>query len=136
MGNRKSQILNFDPEPKEVVVLGKTYYPEQKLSLINNPMNPNTIFPLFRETNKIMNNRIVEGAKITKTNFLFKKIIGKGKYGSIWQVERLPDREQMVIKEMEKVKVYRMRAVDTILNEKRLMSELMHPFLASMRYAF
>ena len=84
MGNRKSQILNFDPEPKEVVVLGKTYYPEKKLSLINNPMNPNTIFPLFRETNKIMNNRIVEGAKITKTNFLFKKIIGKGKYGSIW----------------------------------------------------
>ena len=119
-----------------MVVLGKTYYPDKKLSLITNPMNPNTLLPMLRETNKIINNRIVEGAKISKTNFLFKKIIGKGKYGPIWWVERLPDREQMVIKEMEKVKVYRMRAVDTIINEEKLMSELMHPFLASMRYAF
>jgi serine/threonine protein kinase len=51
-------------------------------------------------------------------------------------VEKLPDREKMVIKQMDKLKIYKTRSVETVMNEQRIMSELMHPFLINMRYAF
>ena len=83
-----------------------------------------------------MNQRLIEGARKTKTNFIFREQIAKGQYGPIWLVERMPDREKLVIKEMSKLDIYRLHAVDTVINEQRLMQEMMSPFLGNMRYAF
>lgn len=48
----------------------------------------------------------------------------------------MPLRELMVIKVMDKCQIYNRRCVDTILNEQKLLSELMHPFLGNLRYSF
>ena len=37
---------------------------------------------------------------------------------------------------MDKCEVYNRRCVDTVLNEQKLLSELMHPFLGNLRYSF
>jgi len=42
----------------------------------------------------------------------------------------------MVIKVMNKTDIFKTRSVDTVLNEKTLMSQLMNPFIINMRYAF
>lgn len=42
----------------------------------------------------------------------------------------------MVIKTMNKTEVFKTRSVDTVLNEKILMSQLMSPFITNMKYAF
>lgn len=99
-------------------------------------MNPNTLLPVLRETNKILNQRLVEGTKKSKANFRFMHQMACGQYGPIWLVERLPDREPLVIKEMRKVTIYRKQAVDSVLNEQRLLTELMSPFIGNLRYAF
>ena len=97
--------------------MGKSFTPAKPQSIKYNRLNPNTAFPLQRETNKIIGQRIVEGTKVCKTNFIFKEIIGKGHYGPIWLVEKLPDREKMVIKIMDKLKIYKTRSVETVMNE-------------------
>ena len=40
------------------------------------------------------------------------------------------------MKVMEKTTIYRKRCVDTVLNERTLLSELMHPFVGNLKYAF
>jgi len=54
----------------------------------------------------------------------------------VWYVHKLPSHEPMVMKIMDKTQIYRKRAVDTVFNEMKLMSELMHPFILSLKYAF
>lgn len=42
----------------------------------------------------------------------------------------------MVIKVSNKTEIFKSRSVDTVLNEMTLMSQLMHPFVINMKYAF
>lgn len=98
-------------------------------------MNPNSLF-LFRETNKIITQRVVGEKGIDKSNFVFKKVIGKSQFGTVWLVNKLPEMDQMVMKVMDKNDIYRKRCVDTVLNERQLLSELMHPFMGNMKFAF
>lgn len=42
----------------------------------------------------------------------------------------------MVVKEMSKLAIYRLHAVDTVRNELQLSTELMSPWVANLRYAF
>jgi serine/threonine protein kinase len=116
--------------------MGKVFDPTKTSRIALSSMNPNTALPILRETNKILNQRLVTGAKKTKANFRYVKQIANGQYGPVWLVERLPNREPMVVKEMSKLTVYRKQAVDTVLNEQRLLTELMSPFLGNLRYAF
>lgn len=100
------------------------------------PMNPNSALPFLRETNKILNQRVLDGARKTKANFRYEKQIANGQYGPIWLVEKLPERLPMVIKQISKLAAYRKQAVDSVLNEQRLLTELMSPFIGNIRYAF
>lgn len=85
-----------------------------------------------------MSEKLDHGAagEISKSHFMFKRILGHGQFGPIWLAEKLPLRELMVVKVMDKCEVYNRRCVDTVLNEQKLLSELMHPFLGNLRYSF
>lgn len=42
----------------------------------------------------------------------------------------------MVLKTMNKTEIFKSRSIDTVLNERTLLSQLMNPFIINMRFAF
>ena len=121
MGNTKSQ---------ETATSGRTLSRWSK-------MNPNcyAVVAPFRQNEKILALRI-DPDKVNKTHFVFEKLICNAQYGQVWVARKLPSRKLMVIKTMLKTEVFKSRSVDTVLNEKELMSQLMSPFTINMTYAF
>jgi serine/threonine protein kinase len=73
---------------------------------------------------------------ITKSHFQFQYVIGKGGYGKVWKVESKKDRKIYAMKEMSKAKIISKKSVQSVLNEKNLLSQLNHKFIVNMHYAF
>jgi serine/threonine kinase 32 len=63
-------------------------------------------------------------------------VIGKGGFGKVWKVERKKFKTTYAMKEMAKSRIVQKNSVDSIINEKKLLSQLKHPFLINMFYAF
>lgn len=74
----------------------------------------------------------------------FKKIyaIGKGGFGRVWKIKARKDlldsksNRYYAMKEMSKVLIYIKRSIQSILNERKFLEKLYHPFLSNMHYAF
>ena len=73
---------------------------------------------------------------VSKSMFQFQFVIGKGGYGKVWKVEMKKTRENFAMKEMSKAKVIAKKSVMSVLNERRLLTQLKHNFLVNMHYAF
>ncbi len=56
----------------------------------------------------------------------------------VWKVDRKGGKQQhyLALKEMSKVKVYEKNSVASIINERKLLANLRHPFIINMHYAF
>lgn len=70
------------------------------------------------------------------TNFNFEFVVGKGGFGKVWKVREKGTGKIYAMKEMRKVKIVSKRSVQSVLNEKELLSRLRHPFLVNMAYSF
>ena len=77
-----------------------------------------------------------EGQEIAKTHFKFNGVIGKGGFGKVWKVERKKFSTMYAMKEMSKVRIVNKKSVNSVMNERKLLSQLKHPFLINMFYAF
>lgn len=84
----------------------------------------------------LLDNSINQSATISKNNFIFHYVVGKGGFGKVWRVESKKTRQLFAMKEMSKSKVIAKRSVNSVMNERHLLSELKHPFLVNMLYAF
>jgi len=73
---------------------------------------------------------------VSKNNFVFHYVVGKGGFGKVWRVESKKLKQTFAMKEMSKSKVISKRSVSSVINERQLLSELRHPFLVNMLYAF
>ena len=92
MGNKENTVGNTD---------------KKKLKVTINPMNPNTLIPFYADKNKIISQRVIEYTQVEKSNFIFRKVIGRSQFGTIWLVDKIPEIEPMVVKVMEKTEIYR-----------------------------
>lgn len=63
-------------------------------------------------------------------------MVGKGGFGRVWKVERRKFKSMYAMKEMSKVRIVNKKSVNSVLNERKLLSQLKHPFLINMFYAF
>ncbi|EGR33032.1 protein kinase domain protein [Ichthyophthirius multifiliis] len=54
----------------------------------------------------------------------------------VWKVEYLKNKQFYALKEMQKAKVINKKSVNSVMNERQLLSGLSHPFLINMLYAF
>ena len=64
---------------------------------------------------------------INKSHFKFHCIIVKGGFGKGWKVERKKFGTFYALKEMSKVKIVNKKSVNSVMNEKKLLSQLKHP---------
>lgn len=71
-----------------------------------------------------------------RTDFNFDKVIGKGGFGKVWKVYKPFNNQLYAMKEMAKAKIVHKRSVHSVVNERKLLAQLRHPFLVNMSYAF
>ena len=54
----------------------------------------------------------------------------------VWKIEKKSSLKQYAIKEISKVKLFEMNSISCVMNERRLLAHLRHPFIINMHYAF
>ena len=55
-------------------------------------------------------------------------MIGKGGFGKVWKVEKKKGGVQFAMKEMLKCRVISKRSVNSVINERKLLCQLKHPY--------
>ncbi|KAH9852103.1 kinase-like protein [Lenzites betulinus] len=69
-------------------------------------------------------------------HFILLRCVGKGAFGKVRVVQHKQTRELYALKYINKAKCVKMKAVANIIQERRLLEEIDHPFVVNMRYAF
>ena len=72
----------------------------------------------------------------SKHQYSFKYIIGKGGFGQVWLVQDKKSKASFALKEMSKARIVNRSSVHSVMNERKLLSMLKHPFLVNMQSAF
>jgi serine/threonine protein kinase len=64
---------------------------------------------------------------MTKNHFLFHYVIGRGGFGKVWKVEKKKEKKLYAMKERHKGRVISKRSVNSVMNEKKFLTQLKHP---------
>lgn len=64
---------------------------------------------------------------INKNHFQFHYVIGRGGFGKVWKVELRKEKQLFAMKEMAKARIILKRSVNSVMNEKKFLSQLHHP---------
>lgn len=82
-----------------------------------------------RPTSRLIDEQRVNDGELSKANFKFHFVLGKGGFGKVWRVEMLKSRKLYAMKEMSKAKyrthnkrVLAKKSVNSVLNERVLLS--------------
>lgn len=75
-------------------------------------------------------------AEIELAHFDLLQSVGKGAFGKVRVVQHKKDKKQYALKYINKDKCIKMKAVDNIIQERRLLEELDFPLICNLRYAF
>ncbi|KAH7097403.1 kinase-like protein [Auriculariales sp. MPI-PUGE-AT-0066] len=75
-------------------------------------------------------------AEVDLYHFELHRALGKGAFGKVRVVEHKRDRKLYALKYIDKNKCIAMKAVTNIVQERRLLEEIDHPFVVNMLYAF
>ena len=73
---------------------------------------------------------------ISVNDFEAKYPIGRGGFGRVWKTMHKKSLKYFAMKEMRKDLIVSKRSVGSIMNERRLLGILKHPFLVNLHYAF
>ena len=64
---------------------------------------------------------------VTKNHFQFHYVIGRGGFGKVWKVEKKKEKKLYAMKEMGKGRIIAKRSVNSVMNEKKFLTQLKHP---------
>ena len=71
-----------------------------------------------------------------KSEFKQNYVIGKGGFGKVWKVYNSKTKSFYAMKEMDKAKIISKRSVNSVMNERILLSQISNPFLVNMTGAY
>ena len=73
---------------------------------------------------------------VSRDNFEFLYIIGKGGFGKVWKVQHKQTKISYALKEMSKLKIIDKKSIKSIKSELDLLSGMESPFIVNMHFAF
>ncbi|CDZ97623.1 camp-dependent protein kinase [Phaffia rhodozyma] len=69
-------------------------------------------------------------------HFYLLRSVGKGAFGKVRVVQHKQTKQLLALKYINKAKCCKMKAVANVIQERRLLEEIDHPFVVNLRYAF
>ncbi|KAF9466491.1 kinase-like domain-containing protein [Collybia nuda] len=75
-------------------------------------------------------------AEVTLYHFDLHRAVGKGAFGKVRVVEHKRSKKLYALKYIDKAKCIRQKAIANVIQERRLLEEIDHPFIVNLRYAF
>ncbi|KAH9954282.1 kinase-like protein [Russula dissimulans] len=75
-------------------------------------------------------------SEVSLYHFNLHRVVGKGAFGKVRVVEHKKSKKLYALKYMDKQQCIREKAVANVIQERRLLEEVDHPFLVNLRYAF
>lgn len=75
-------------------------------------------------------------AEVNLYHFDLHRAVGKGAFGKVRVVEHKKTKQLYALKYIDKASCIRKKAVANVIQERRLLEEVDHPFLVNLRYAF
>lgn len=77
-----------------------------------------------------------EKTELKRHHFKFHMIVGKGGFGKVWIVTYKTKKRYYALKEMSKTKIAMKKSIQSVLNERTILSQLRHDFIVNMKTAF
>ncbi|KAF9045769.1 kinase-like protein [Hymenopellis radicata] len=74
--------------------------------------------------------------EVTLFHFVLLRCVGKGAFGKVRVVQHKQTKDLYALKYINKTKCVKMKAVPNVIQERRLLEEVDHPFIVNLRYAF
>ncbi|KAF8640281.1 hypothetical protein AX16_010176 [Volvariella volvacea WC 439] len=74
--------------------------------------------------------------EVTLYHFDLLRAVGKGAFGKVRIVEHKRTKKLYALKYIDKARCIRQKAVANVIQERRLLEEIDHPFVVNLRYAF
>ncbi|KAF5379912.1 hypothetical protein D9757_007183 [Collybiopsis confluens] len=74
--------------------------------------------------------------EINLYHFDLHRAVGRGAFGKVRVIEHKKTKKLYALKYVEKAQCIRQKAVANVVQERRLLEEIDHPFVVNMRYAF
>ena len=75
-------------------------------------------------------------SELSRYMFQFQYPMGKGGFGKVWRVRCKRSKQDLAMKEMLKTRIISKNSVNSVINERKLLAVLKHPFIVNMQYAF
>lgn len=75
-------------------------------------------------------------AEVELSHFSLLRSVGKGAFGKVRVVQHKGNKQLYALKYINKEKCVQMKAVENIIQERRLLEEIQFPFVCNLRYAF
>ena len=73
---------------------------------------------------------------VSRENFQFLYVIGKGGFGKVWKVQDKKTKKFYALKEMSKLKIIDKKSIKSIKSELELLSNMESPYIVNMHFAF
>jgi hypothetical protein len=74
--------------------------------------------------------------KVCKEDFLHLKVVGKGSFGKVLQVQKIDTGKIYAMKILKKAQLVARKQVAHTKTERKVLEDIDHPFIVSLRYAF
>lgn len=75
-------------------------------------------------------------AEVTLYHFDLHRAVGRGAFGRVRVVEHKRSKKLYALKYIDKARCIKQKAVANIIQERRLLEEIDHPYIVNLRYAF
>ena len=80
--------------------------------------------------------KVLKEEPITINSFKLLNFVGSGGFSQVYKAKLLKTRRLFAIKKISKLKVYKKNAVNHVIEEKEILSELFHPFIINLYCSF